>query len=42
MRRYDKRDFPVDNVRRYLGPGPIVLAWRGKTNVMTMGWHSRH
>jgi flavin reductase (DIM6/NTAB) family NADH-FMN oxidoreductase RutF len=42
MRKYDKRDFPVDNVRRYLEPGPIVLvssAWRGKTNVMTMGWH---
>lgn len=38
-----KRDFPVSNVRRYLEPGPIVLvssAWRGKTNIMTMGWHS--
>jgi flavin reductase (DIM6/NTAB) family NADH-FMN oxidoreductase RutF len=42
MRKYDKRDFPVDKVRRYLEPGPIVLvssAWRGKTNIMTMGWH---
>jgi flavin reductase (DIM6/NTAB) family NADH-FMN oxidoreductase RutF len=42
MRKYDKRDFPVDNIRRYLEPGPIVLvssAWRGKTNIMTMGWH---
>jgi flavin reductase like protein len=42
MRKYDKRDFPVDNVRRHLEPGPIVLvssAWRGKTNIMTMGWH---
>ena len=42
MRKYDKRDFPVDNVRRYLEPGPIVLvssAWRGKTNIMTIGWH---
>jgi flavin reductase (DIM6/NTAB) family NADH-FMN oxidoreductase RutF len=38
-----KRDFPVSNVRRYLEPGPIVLvssAWRGKTNIMTMGWHT--
>jgi flavin reductase (DIM6/NTAB) family NADH-FMN oxidoreductase RutF len=42
MRKYDKRDFLVDNVRRYLEPGPIVLvssAWRGKANIMTMGWH---
>ena len=37
-----KRDFPVDDVRRFLEPGPIVLvssAWKGKTNIMTMGWH---
>jgi flavin reductase (DIM6/NTAB) family NADH-FMN oxidoreductase RutF len=38
-----KLDFPVANVRRYLETGPIVLvssAWRGKTNIMTMGWHT--
>lgn len=37
-----KRDFPVADVRRLLEPGPIVLvssAWKGKTNIMTMGWH---
>jgi flavin reductase (DIM6/NTAB) family NADH-FMN oxidoreductase RutF len=37
-----KRDFPVSDVRRFLEPGPIVLvssAWKGKTNIMTMGWH---
>lgn len=42
MRRYVKKDFPVSDVRRYLEPGPIVLlssAWKGKTNIMTMGWH---
>jgi flavin reductase (DIM6/NTAB) family NADH-FMN oxidoreductase RutF len=42
MQAYDKRDFPVSDVRRFLEPGPIVLvssAWKGKTNVMTMGWH---
>lgn len=42
MRIYRKQDFPVSNVRRFLEPGPIVLvssAWRGKTNIMTMGWH---
>ena len=38
-----KRDFPVHKVRRYLEPGPIVLVtsrWRGKANIMTMGWHT--
>src|SRR5262245_21399773 len=38
-----KSDFPVANVRRYLEPGPIVLvssALRGKTKIMTMGWHT--
>src|ERR1700727_3709915 len=38
-----KSDFPVSDIRRYLGPGPIVLvssAWRGKANIMTMGWHT--
>jgi flavin reductase (DIM6/NTAB) family NADH-FMN oxidoreductase RutF len=38
-----KRDFPVSKVRRYLEPGPIVLVssqWRGKRNIMTMGWHT--
>src|SRR5215207_7638645 len=37
-----KADFAVSQVRRYLEPGPIVLVsskWRGKTNIMTMGWH---
>ena len=37
-----KKNFPVSNARRYLEPGPIVLVsshWRGKTNIMTMGWH---
>ncbi|MGD9740180.1 MAG: flavin reductase family protein [Parvibaculaceae bacterium] len=39
---YDKRDFAVGKVRRFLEPGPIVLVtsrWRGRTNIMTMGWH---
>jgi flavin reductase (DIM6/NTAB) family NADH-FMN oxidoreductase RutF len=39
---YDKRDFPVGDIRRFLEPGPIVLvssAWKGRTNIMTMGWH---
>jgi flavin reductase (DIM6/NTAB) family NADH-FMN oxidoreductase RutF len=43
MKTYRKADFPVAKIRRFLEPGPIVLvssAWRGKTNIMTMGWHT--
>ena len=42
MKAYEKIDFPVSDIRRFLEPGPIVLvssAWQGKTNIMTMGWH---
>lgn len=38
-----KQDFPVDQIRRYLEPGPIVLvssAWKTQRNIMTMGWHT--
>lgn len=38
-----KVELPVEQVRRYLEPGPIVLvssAWNGRRNVMTMGWHT--
>lgn len=38
-----KMDFPVSQVRRYLEPGPVVLVssyWKGKANIMTMGWHT--
>ena len=41
-RTYRKRDFPLNQIRRFLEPGPIVLvssAWHRKTNIMTMGWH---
>jgi flavin reductase (DIM6/NTAB) family NADH-FMN oxidoreductase RutF len=42
MASHIKKDFPTDNVRRFLEPGPIVLvssAYKGETNIMTMGWH---
>jgi flavin reductase (DIM6/NTAB) family NADH-FMN oxidoreductase RutF len=42
MPTYKKKGFPVSDARRFLEPGPIVLvssAWKGKTNIMTMGWH---
>jgi flavin reductase (DIM6/NTAB) family NADH-FMN oxidoreductase RutF len=38
-----KVDFPVEQVRRYLEPGPIVLVssrWKGQADIMTMGWHT--
>jgi hypothetical protein len=31
MKRFPKKDFPVDKVRRFIEPGPIVLvssAWK--------------
>jgi flavin reductase (DIM6/NTAB) family NADH-FMN oxidoreductase RutF len=42
MKSFQKKDFPLADIRRYLEPGPIVLvssAWKGKSNIMTMGWH---
>ena len=42
MRIYAKRDYPLHQIRRHLETGPIVLVsscWKGKANIMTMGWH---
>jgi flavin reductase (DIM6/NTAB) family NADH-FMN oxidoreductase RutF len=42
-RRFQKENVPLDEIRRYLEPGPIVLvssAWEGRRNIMTMGWHT--
>src|ERR1700754_1091486 len=41
-RLYRKRSYPLDRIRRFPDPGPIVLVsstWRGTSNIMTMGWH---
>ena len=38
-----KQDFPVEKVRQYLEPGPIVLVtsqWQQQRNIMTLGWHT--
>ncbi len=37
-----KHDFPVDKVRRFIEPGPVILissALKGETGIMTCGWH---
>jgi flavin reductase (DIM6/NTAB) family NADH-FMN oxidoreductase RutF len=42
MKIHAKKALPVDDIRRFLEPGPIVLvstAWKGEANIMTMGWH---
>lgn len=42
MAKYKKRDFPVEEIRRFLEPGPIVLVsseHHGKRDIMSMGWH---
>jgi flavin reductase (DIM6/NTAB) family NADH-FMN oxidoreductase RutF len=42
MKLYPKKDYPLDQIRRHLETGPIVLVssfWKGRTNIMTMGWH---
>lgn len=42
MKTFQKRDFPVAEIRRFLEPGPIVLvssAHNGERDIMTMGWH---
>jgi flavin reductase (DIM6/NTAB) family NADH-FMN oxidoreductase RutF len=42
MKTYEKKNFPLTKIRRFLEPGPVVLvssAYRGERNIMTMGWH---
>ncbi|HEY0267708.1 MAG TPA: flavin reductase family protein [Methyloradius sp.] len=42
MKRYNKKDFPIEDTRRLLEPGPIVLvssAYKGERDIMAMGWH---
>ncbi|MCD9033659.1 flavin reductase family protein [Luteimonas sp. Y-2-2-4F] len=42
MARPRWKDFPVERVRRFLEPGPVVLlstGWRGERGIMTLGWH---
>ena len=42
MKKYQKKNFPIEKTRRFLEPGPIVLvssAHKSERNIMTMGWH---
>lgn len=39
----NKVEYPVDQVRHWLEPGPVVLLsshWQGEHNIMTLGWHT--
>lgn len=39
----EKTGFPVEQARRYLEPGPVVLIssrWAGEHDIMTLGWHT--
>jgi flavin reductase (DIM6/NTAB) family NADH-FMN oxidoreductase RutF len=43
MKTRSKKDFPVEDIRQFLEPGPVVLvssAWKGRHNIMTVGWHT--
>lgn len=38
-----KKTWPLDEVRHWLEPGPVVLIssrWQDKDNIMTLGWHT--
>lgn len=42
-REFEKVELPVSKIRRYLEPGPIVLATGGSSdahNIMTMGLYT--
>jgi flavin reductase (DIM6/NTAB) family NADH-FMN oxidoreductase RutF len=42
MKSLAKKNFPVDKIRRFLEPGPVVLVssqHKGERDIMTMGWH---
>ncbi|POP46798.1 flavin reductase [Superficieibacter electus] len=38
-----KQQWPVEDVRHWLEPGPVVLIssrWQDQDNIMTLGWHT--
>lgn len=42
MKAFRKKDLPVEKIRRFLEPGPIVLvtsSYKGERDIMAMGWH---
>jgi flavin reductase (DIM6/NTAB) family NADH-FMN oxidoreductase RutF len=42
MKKWQKADYDLTEVRRILEPGPVVLVssqHHGQRNIMTMGWH---
>jgi flavin reductase (DIM6/NTAB) family NADH-FMN oxidoreductase RutF len=42
MRQPKKRSFPLDKIRRFLEPGPVILIssiYKHQRNIMACGWH---
>ena len=42
MKKKKKKDYPIEDTRRFIEPGPIVLvssAYKEERDIMTMGWH---
>jgi flavin reductase (DIM6/NTAB) family NADH-FMN oxidoreductase RutF len=42
MKALKKKAFPVDKIRRFLEPGPVILlssAHKDERDIMTAGWH---
>lgn len=38
-----KQNWPLEDVRHWLEPGPVVLIssrWQDRQNIMTLGWHT--
>lgn len=43
MKKYFKKQYPVEDARRFLEPTPTVLitsCYKGEKNIMTMGWYT--
>lgn len=43
MKKYNKKEYPVEDARHFLEPSPTVLvtsAYKDESNIMTMGWYT--
>jgi flavin reductase (DIM6/NTAB) family NADH-FMN oxidoreductase RutF len=43
MKKYSKKQYPIENARHFLEPSPTVLVtseYKEEKNIMTMGWYT--